>query len=361
MYMYDEAKEMFLNGISLREIGRKLNIDRKKLSLKLREEGIKTSNKMSKEEIKKAKQMYNAGMSLDDISDNIGISRSTISNKFDEISFRKIKRRKNFDKYDSEIIKCYKEDMSIEKISKKFNFSTNKIYRTLLKNNINTSDVSRYRKHHYTENFSKIDTPEKAYWLGFLYADGYINTGKGEVTLMLSIKDEDSINQFLNFMGDGRKYYRNIKGYEQVGVSIYSKEISENLSKHGCFNNKAKKIEYPKIKPELNKHFIRGYFDGDGSFYYRNKDKTLATFSIISASKPFLINLKEILVLESNIDNININMSSRKDYFGFYVNKKKDLKLIFEYLYDNEYSNLKRKKSLFQEFLTNAVLGKGHI
>ena len=49
--------------------------------------------------------------------------------------------------------------------------------------------------------FETIDTEEKAYWLGFMYADGYIGASRYSVGINLSLKDIDHLKKFCKYMG----------------------------------------------------------------------------------------------------------------------------------------------------------------
>lgn len=119
--------------------------------------------------------------------------------------------------------------------------------------------------------FEKIDNEEKAYWLGFLYADGSITYNlektKYVIELGLAIKDYNHLEKFKKFL----KCKNNIKLREKTKscrLIICSKKMCEDLIKLGCVPNKSLILKYPteeQVPLELQKHFIRGYFDGDGS------------------------------------------------------------------------------------------------
>ena len=101
-------------------------------------------------------------------------------------------------------------------------------------------------KYSYDSNFfEKIDSEAKAYWLGFLYADGYIhrNYKNGKIksmSLELSLKSEDRAH-LENFLRDIRsnvpikdkviklndkKYFANrIKSFEEAKEFRFCKEI----------------------------------------------------------------------------------------------------------------------------------------
>lgn len=119
--------------------------------------------------------------------------------------------------------------------------------------------------------FDKIDTEAKAYFLGFIYADGclYRNTLK----ISLNEKDIDILEKLKQEMKSNHPIrYTNATGSFAGGpivtLEISHKYIREAMLKHGVVENKTHRLEkIPDTVPEeLIKHFIRGYMDGDGSF-----------------------------------------------------------------------------------------------
>lgn len=118
--------------------------------------------------------------------------------------------------------------------------------------------------------FDVIDTKEKAYWLGFLYADGYIGINNKKLQICLSIVDEKQIDDFIKFVGDTldkKRYYGPYKtSGKQVHYRTCNKTIIAGLVKHGCTNKKSHTIRFPQLSTEeINISFLRGYYDGDGS------------------------------------------------------------------------------------------------
>lgn len=169
-----------------------------------------------------------------------------------------------------EIIRMYLEDkLSALKISEILNIKPRSVYYILEKNNISRrSNSINSRKFYANESFfESIDSEEKAYWLGFMYADGYIVSSRGAIGLSLSIKDEAHIERFLKSIGANNKVsrYRNNMGFYYSRVIIHSNKMKSDLINLGCFENKTFKIRFPEINKNLLNHFIRGYFDGDGA------------------------------------------------------------------------------------------------
>lgn len=115
--------------------------------------------------------------------------------------------------------------------------------------------------------FDKIDTEEKAYWLGFLYADGSISSNRNEVELSLKSSDIEHLEKFksfLNFSIDKHIFQDSIR----CRLHITNKHLKESLINLGCTPRKSLTITFPsedKVPQNLQKDFIRGYIDGDGS------------------------------------------------------------------------------------------------
>lgn len=118
-----------------------------------------------------------------------------------------------------------------------------------------------------TNYFHKIDNEHKAYWLGFLYADGCVDKNMYSVIVDISIKDISLLEKFCNDI----EYQKNIKIHgnnnQYCKIVIASKEMCHDLYEHGCTPAKSLTLKFPSedILPQnLRNHFIRGYYDGDG-------------------------------------------------------------------------------------------------
>lgn len=116
--------------------------------------------------------------------------------------------------------------------------------------------------------FEIIDTEEKAYFLGFLMADGCISSShvNYHIKLELQEKDADIIRALLIAIGS-KNTISKVNKYNYVGnaVSLSCKKMFYDLVSHGFLEHKSGNEIIPNTVPdELVRHFIRGYFDGDG-------------------------------------------------------------------------------------------------
>ena len=69
--------------------------------------------------------------------------------------------------------------------------------------------------------FDTIDSEEKAYWLGFIYADGWISDANNCFTLTLQQRDVEHLLKFNEFIANKNSIcYRKYKRYENVSVNL---------------------------------------------------------------------------------------------------------------------------------------------
>jgi len=251
---------------------------------------------------------------------------------------------------DVEVLEQYSLLKNIHKVAEYFNLSVSPIKKVLKRNGIDITN-RRYEVNH--KYFEKIDNEEKAYWLGFLYADGYIRERKfgNSLELKLSVKDKDHLELFRQCLNSNHKIVYGISKTHNNGkpsvshmchLAMYSNELVESIKSYGFHSRKTFTISKPNLTNELMRHFIRGYFDGDGSFSFNNKTRTNKS-QIVSASEEF----RKFIISELSLNGIKIN--------HYYViklqiqNKVENLKF-YHYIYDNANIYLNRKKEKYEEF-----------
>jgi hypothetical protein len=139
----------------------------------------------------------------------------------------------------------------------------------------------------FNENvFNNIDTEEKAYWLGFLYADGAMNKKQSSLELSLQVTDSSHIEKFIKFLECDRTVK---KDSFRCRFSASSKILYNDLNRLGCTFKKSFTIQFPQLPYVLIRHFIRGYFDGDGSITRARKtDSSYTSISLCSGSSVFI-------------------------------------------------------------------------
>jgi len=177
------------------------------------------------------------------------------------------------------IINRYLDGDSSEKIAKELGFNGSTVCRRLKKNGIDIrpSTENKLRCNRNDAWLDCIDDEEKAYFLGLMYTDGTVHSKRNECHLSLGENDIGVLERFSDIIyGENKIRIYDVKGssLRSARLSIYGKKFHDNLIKHGCVPKKTFSLSYPYwlgINKDLNRHFIRGLFDGDGCLYLGEK------------------------------------------------------------------------------------------
>lgn len=135
---------------------------------------------------------------------------------------------------------------------------------------INHQNETKFNEHI----FDVIDTEEKAYWLGFIFADGYISSRDNGFELSLKGSDIEHLHKFNKFMEHNKDNVKlgEVKNKDKTFLrcrwGIVNKHLWNTLNNLGCTPRKSLTLQFPNISEELEIPFIRGYFDGDGCLSY---------------------------------------------------------------------------------------------
>ena len=263
---------------------------------------------------------------------------------------------------ESEIITLYNSGLSSIKIAKQLNCSDSYIRKVLKKNNILMRSNKIYRTtQQFNENFfEKIDTEKKAYWLGFLYADGNVIKRKNQYLIQLRVNDKEVIDYFIRDINGNMtpKEYLSMYKKPYYGVFLTSKKMFNDLCKHGCIPNKSSILKFPLTVPKnLIWHFIRGYFDGDGSVYLLQKKwiKTPKTNPTICYNTQIGISFNGTWEFLTELNKIlKIHMSKeRRRTTNCWILRSSDKNVIEDFscrLYKNASVWLPRKKEIFDNY-----------
>jgi len=250
----------------------------------------------------------------------------------------------------------YERGLSLAKLSKIYKWDATTIYKTFKKNNIKLRSLtdSHITKHANFRFFEKIDSESKAYFLGFLYADGAITHNRMNITLQPW--DIHILETFRQEMESSHKFVDD-RGYARFCIS--NKNLYTDLLNVGCSERKSFTLDFPteqQVPNILIRHFIRGFFDGDGSInYYKKNGRVICNFQFISTWK-FNETLKDIFTRDVSIffKEHKIHAEKRNKnlcYFGLTNVNLSRIKQIYNFLYDGANFYLFRKKDKFQEII----------
>lgn len=191
--------------------------------------------------------------------------------------------------------------------------------------------------------FSKVDTQDTAYFLGLLYADGTIYASKSNYKVSLRLKDPEPLHLFVKVLESEspvKPYGKNM--YEAV---VCNKQLVSNLIELGCVPRKSKVIRFPSLDDNLIQHFVRGYFDGDGSVGF---NKSGNPFVSIAGNQEFLIGLGEELKEFVGIDSY---LYPNKKTCQLQVRAWDDVALVLDWMYSEASFYIVRKAKIYLEFI----------
>ena len=216
--------------------------------------------------------------------------------------------------------------------------------------------------------FDNIDTEEKAYWLGFLMADGYNHESKSCVALRLQVGDREILEKYKKFLETDTPIYtftrttlvnKLIRQYCEL--TICSPYFSEQLARLGCIQGKTYTLEFPNIPESLYSHFIRGYFDGDGCLSVRNRlsrrkshGKSMSYQFTIVGRESVLLKIQDILVNNLNIPRISLRERLNSPVKTIHYSGKNVVTKIMNYIYKDATIYLERKYNLYLKYCISA-------
>jgi len=192
--------------------------------------------------------------------------------------------------------------------------------------------------------FNVIDTEEKAYWLGFITADGHISDR--ELRIQLSIKDKNHLEKFLTAIESTHPIY----DYETSSlVAIKSREIAKDLHRYGLTSTKTYSVKPHLLPKNLSRHYWRGIFDGDGHIAYHNNSnrKNYSGFHcILCGTKDICAGFKNFLNKNGIETNSAILPIRDTAAYKFATSGNQIVKSIHSLLYDYSNVSLDRKREV---------------
>lgn len=242
-----------------------------------------------------AKKITNKEKTLKQLGEELNIHEKTLREKIKQygIEYTTSNKKITFTKEQiKEIIKEYNSGISLKKVGEKYGTNEVTLSKILKENNIDITKLDRYGKHIYfnlnNRIFENIDTEEKAYWLGFILADGYIDAKYQHLEVGLREDDKEHLEKLKKFLNADTKlrYKAKTKSYT---LYICSKDICRDLKKHGVENAKSLTCRLNMDimnNPKLRNHYLRGFWDGDGSVYITKENR----FQISFVKNQYIIN-----------------------------------------------------------------------
>ena len=241
----------------------------------------------------------------------------------------------------NEMVELYNQGLSYAKIAERMGAKSPTTVMLHLKGKVQPRTTKQTARK-YTANFDffeVIDTEEKAYWLGFLFADGYISKKPSRLLgCSLHIQDKSHLEKFKQAI----EATHPIREYENryARIHLISDKLVDDVERHGLVEMKSTILKPPSNVPShLIPHFIRGYFDGDGS--WSKSPRGIGYKFTVTGTEEMLIWIAEQMSLvprlyERHPDRDNNN-------FTLEAQAKGDMKKAIDYLYEGATVYLDRK------------------
>ena len=286
--------------------------------------------------------------------------RHTITRFAQKIEIYTDEKKLTSEQKDEIVNKYY--DYTAKELSQEYNVSESYISQIWMKAGLKGKSNRQYQLNETF--FDVIDTDEKAYWAGFIAADGCLyypkDTRKNIISIGLSIEDKKYLEKFTRSLKTNKPISLGVHGehhqYEKASIQISSNKLVKGLEKIGLQARKTHEILWPKIEPNFLPAYIRGYFDGDGSISKHFEKNELHKVNVTIAGYKDNLQCFQKFFIEQGIDctfteDKRKNKNKKQQPFGFLnFPSKKDKFLFLHLIYDNADIYLTRKYVLATRF-----------
>ena len=252
-----------------------------------------------------------------------------------------------------QIISDYLDGESAIKVALKHGIPARKVYYILERKGVarrsNKDNSRRYKVNH--DYFESIEEQSQAYWLGFLFADGHVC--RNTVAVSQKIPDDVHLNGLIEDLESDYvvKRYQGVTSYgncEYGRLLVTSTKMSSDLKLHGMVERKSLVLQPPQILEHLRGHFIRGYFDGDGS---ASGSPTI---------KIRFLGTREMLEwISEELGATKAYWSKRhddgKNNFQIELSRQQDIRVATDLMYDSATRFLRRKYNRLSKFHSRPI------
>ena len=290
---------------------------------------------------------YASGASVHSLAKKFGCSDWTIADRLRAEGVDVVLRPHKRDIPSEEVVRLYVAGQSLNDLAARYSCTRIVIAARLRESGITLRSRGSQRKYAVDDTFFDcIDTEEKAYWLGFLLADGSISRSKDgdKLNLALALRDEKHVLKFRRALSAENPLHRWSRS-ETVGLTVSSTQLVESLEKLGCVQRKTGCHGTPKIPAKLLRHMYRGYFDGDGCLSRRRR---AAHWKVdIPGSRQFIESFQAWLILHANASKTKLKPVGRVVYLGY--SGSRQVERIVDLLYAGAETFLDRKYAKYLE------------
>lgn len=264
-----------------------------------------------------------------------------------------------------EILSEEYKHMNLKELARKYRTSKSVIKKFLTGDSIHVHKTLYSVDDNY---FEKIDTPNKAYFLGLLYADGCLHFVKNTVSIGLQERDGYILNAFKKDLNSnypiGLYSRKKIQWKTQQPQYIFkftNSKIYGDLIKLGCFPQKTFNLKFPsfsQVPQEFIFHFIRGFFDGDGTIgegvngRHKNPQflwSVIGTYEMCNGVNDIFVNLLNLP---------RQKIAKRGNIWSYSIGGNGNIRTVVEFLYKDAENFLTRKKDKLEKVFNCPLRGQ---
>ena len=299
----------------------------------------------TEEEISFLKENYGT-ISLLDLAKHFG---TTVSSVMHCAGRNNIKSPRGWSDAEIAFLKEHYQDMTYKELSTHLNRT-----KSAIDLKINRLGLVKNQYVYTKDFFESIDNESKAYWCGFIMADGCVSIGKNnscELSIKLRASDYQHLKNFnkalcgnvpVTFHDDVSNFSN--KPHRQCQIRLYSEKIVHDLAKYGIVPNKSLIKKFPlNINQALMKHFVRGYYDGNGYMCGSKKSNGYPVCCFCTGSEDFANGLQKFLLSEG-IKSAVYRESEDKNCLVVRICGMQNVDSFLHYIYDDATIYLDRKK-----------------
>lgn len=220
----------------------------------------------------------------------------------------------------------------------------------------NASRRSRIERHDF---FHSIDTPEKAYFLGWMISDGSVVTSKTRpdrakiIAFDIHNRDRKILELFADCIGADSECVRHFEKRDHAYIRFASNEMAKDLEQYGVVSNKSWTTYLPILEKHLMPHLIRGIFDGDGTVTFYDKDGAVR-FAFYGSQK-ICEDIRNYLYAEIGL---GLNKVSKSTCYHVWWGGHIQAQKFYEYIYSDCGEYLLERKRL--KFLHDKSISQGN-
>lgn len=247
------------------------------------------------------------------------------------------------------ISNAYKSGASSTALSRHYECSHKTILSAVKRQGGSSRNASEAQRKYTCDHefFASIDSEVKAYWLGFIAADGYISAR--HLSVKLARKDREHLVRLRSALQSSHPVADFLNdGYPASSIYIQSTQLAADLAAHGIHPRKSLTLKWAEhLQFGLLRHYLRGYFDGDGGWYiakpYNPAHYAQLAFGIIG-SWDFCRAAQRYLIYTAKVPTNTIKSVSRGKMAQLEYSGTLQASRIYKLLYDNATVWLPRKR-----------------